>query len=47
MKSSLDNPELSVVIVRGACSVQVPRRTEPRTIDVERCNQCGVCLMLG
>ena len=47
VKSSLDNPELSVIIVRGACSVHVPRRSEPRTIDTEKCNQCGICLLVG
>ena len=47
LRSSLNNPELSVIIVRGACSVRVPIRSEPRAIDVERCNLCGICLMLG
>ncbi len=47
VKSSLDNPELSVVIVRGACPVRVPKRANPRTIDTERCNQCRTCLLLG
>ena len=47
VRSALDNPELSVIIVRGACAVQVPRRTEPRAIDSEKCNQCGVCLLIG
>ena len=47
VRSSLDNPELSVIIVRGACSVRVPKRGEPRAIDMERCNLCGICLLLG
>jgi indolepyruvate ferredoxin oxidoreductase alpha subunit len=47
VRSSLDNPELSVIIVRGACSVRVPKRGEPRAIDAERCNLCGTCLLLG
>ncbi|MFQ6122320.1 MAG: indolepyruvate ferredoxin oxidoreductase subunit alpha [Dehalococcoidales bacterium] len=47
VRSSLDNPELSVIIVRGACSVRVPTRPEPRVIDTERCNLCGICLLLG
>ena len=47
VRSSLDNPELSVIIVRGACSVHVPRRSEPRTIDTEKCNQCSICLLVG
>ena len=47
VRTSLDNPELSVIIVRGACSVRIPKRGEPRAIDIERCNLCGVCLMLG
>ena len=47
VKSSLDNPELSVIIVRGACVVHKPKRANPRAIDAEQCNQCGICLMLG
>ncbi|MBA7705392.1 hypothetical protein ES703_114220 [subsurface metagenome] len=47
VRSSLDNPELSVIIVRGACSVRVPVRSEPRSINAEQCNRCGICLRLG
>jgi len=47
VRSSLDSPELSVIIVRGACSVRVPTRSEPRVIDTEKCDLCGVCLLLG
>ena len=47
VRSSLDNPELSVIIVRGACSVRVPISSEPRAIDTEKCNQCDICLLLG
>ena len=47
VKSSLDNPELSVIIVRGACSVRVPVGSEPRAVDAQRCNLCGICLLLG
>jgi len=47
VRNSLDSPELSVIIVRGACSVRLGRRTEPRVIDTEKCNGCGICLMLG
>jgi len=47
VRSALDNPELSVIIVRGACAVHVPRRTEPRAVNSEKCNQCGVCLLIG
>jgi indolepyruvate ferredoxin oxidoreductase alpha subunit len=47
VRSSLGSPELSVIIVRGACAVRVPKRGEPRAIDMERCNLCGTCLLLG
>jgi len=47
VRSSLDSPELSVIIVRGACSMRVPKRSEPRAIDAEKCNMCGICLRLG
>jgi len=46
VRSCLDNPELSVIIVRGVCSVRVPR-SEPRAIDTEKCNSCNICLLVG
>ncbi len=47
VRSALDSPELSVIIVRGDCAVRVPKRGEPRAIDMEKCNLCGTCLLLG
>jgi indolepyruvate ferredoxin oxidoreductase alpha subunit len=47
LRSSLASPELSVVIVRGACSVRVPRTFEPMVIDAENCNRCEICLLIG
>ena len=47
VRSALESPALSVIIVRGACAVHLPKRTNPRAIDSEKCNQCGICLLLG
>ncbi len=47
VRNSLDNPEISVVIVRGTCSVQVRQRANPRVINMRKCNRCDVCLRLG
>ena len=47
VKSSLDSPELSVIIVRGACSVRLPERSKPRAIVADKCNQCDACLLIG
>ncbi len=47
VRSSLNSPELSVIIVRGACQVHVSTRSEPRAVDAEKCNLCGTCLLLG
>jgi len=47
IRGALDSPELSVIIVRGACAVRVPKRGEPRAIDTDTCNLCGTCLLLG
>ena len=47
LRDSIDKDELSVIIVRGACAVQVKKRQNPRKIDVEKCTQCGTCLKLG
>ncbi|MBN1375198.1 MAG: indolepyruvate ferredoxin oxidoreductase subunit alpha [Dehalococcoidia bacterium] len=47
IRSALDNPALSVVIVRGKCAVANKKHKNPRQVDVEKCNDCGVCLMIG
>ena len=47
VRNAIDSPTLSVIIVRGACSVHVPRRSDPRAIDTEKCNRCGICLLIG
>ena len=47
VRSALEKPELSVIIVRGACAVRLPKRGEPRAIDTDTCNLCGACLLLG
>jgi indolepyruvate ferredoxin oxidoreductase alpha subunit len=47
VRDSLDRPEVSVIIVRGSCAMQVRKRANPRKVDTEKCNQCGVCLRLG
>ena len=47
VRDSLERPEVSVIIVRGSCAMQVRKRENPRKVDTEKCNQCGVCLRLG
>jgi indolepyruvate ferredoxin oxidoreductase alpha subunit len=46
-RDSINSPELSVIIVRGACSVRLQTRSEPMAIDVEECDGCGTCLKIG
>ena len=47
IRGALESPGLSVIIVRGDCAVRVPKRGVPRAIDMEKCNLCGTCLLLG
>jgi indolepyruvate ferredoxin oxidoreductase alpha subunit len=47
VKDSLDRPEVSVIIVRGACAMQVRKRANPRKVNIELCSQCDTCLKLG
>jgi indolepyruvate ferredoxin oxidoreductase alpha subunit len=47
VRDSLDKPELSVIISRGSCAVRTSRGSDPSAIDTERCNQCGICLLVG
>ena len=46
-RDSINSPELSVIIVRGTCSVLLRTRSEPRAIDVEECDGCVTCLKIG
>jgi indolepyruvate ferredoxin oxidoreductase alpha subunit len=47
LRDSLGKPEVSVIIVRGACAVQVKKRANPRKVDKDKCINCGTCLKLG
>ena len=47
VRSSLDSPELSIIIVRGTCSVRLRTRSGPRTVDADKCDDCGICLKIG
>jgi len=47
LRASLDNPELSVIIVRGDCPDLAAARPRPLVIDTEKCDQCNICLRLG
>jgi indolepyruvate ferredoxin oxidoreductase alpha subunit len=46
-RAALDAPELSVVVVRGKCAVISRERRNQRNVDVEKCNDCGVCIKIG
>ena len=47
LRAALDNPELSVIIVRGDCPDPAAPRPRPLVIATEKCDQCNVCLRLG
>ncbi len=47
IRAAIDSPRLSVVIVRGPCAVINKARRNQRQVDTEKCNDCGVCLMIG
>jgi indolepyruvate ferredoxin oxidoreductase, alpha subunit len=47
VKSAIDSPRLSVVIVRGPCAVQSRGYRAACMIDITKCDQCDSCLMLG
>lgn len=47
VRDSLDKPELSVIINRGPCAVRVPRGADARAMEIQSCNQCGICLLIG
>ena len=48
VRSAINSTELSVIIVRGDCPMRVRRtRSEPRAVDAEKCDGCGICLKIG
>jgi len=47
VRSSLESTELSVIIVRGACSVKLRKRSGQRAVDIEKCDDCETCLRIG
>jgi len=47
IRRALNKPELSVIISNGDCSMLTRARSEPRTIEIQKCDQCGVCFMTG
>jgi indolepyruvate ferredoxin oxidoreductase alpha subunit len=47
VKSAINSPELSVVIVRGPCSMLVKQRSHPRAVDNSICDNCDTCLLIG
>ncbi len=47
VKKCIANPVVSVIIVRGPCAVKVKRRSNPRMVDSEKCDNCGTCLAIG
>jgi indolepyruvate ferredoxin oxidoreductase alpha subunit len=47
VRNSIDSPELSVIIVRGTCSVQLRKRSGYRAVDMDKCDGCEVCLRIG
>jgi indolepyruvate ferredoxin oxidoreductase alpha subunit len=47
VKRSLNEPSLSVIVVRGTCVAISPRHGGPFAIDASKCNQCETCLSLG
>lgn len=47
VKSALNSPELTVLVVRGPCAAITSRQGEALAINATKCNQCDVCLTLG
>ncbi len=47
LKKCINNPLVSVIIVRGPCAVRVKSRSNPRMVDKSICDNCGTCLTIG
>lgn len=46
-KDSLSRAEPSVVIAQRACVLLDRKRAKPPAVDLEACNACGLCFLLG
>jgi indolepyruvate ferredoxin oxidoreductase alpha subunit len=46
-KDSLSRPEPSVVIADRPCVLLERKKGKPVTVDMEKCNACGLCFLLG
>ena len=47
VKSAIEAPEVSVVIVRGPCAVTSRRKAPAYAINETDCDECNICLKLG
>ena len=47
LQDSLDRTAGFFILLTRTCAVRVRRRANPRAVNAEKCNQCGLCLRLG
>jgi indolepyruvate ferredoxin oxidoreductase alpha subunit len=47
LKQAIASTELEVVIVRGDCPTLTRKRGKPRRLDIDKCDDCGACLLIG
>ena len=47
VKESVNNPKLSVIIVRGKCSALLQQKPYPLAVKPGECDRCGTCLRIG
>ncbi len=47
LRQAMASSDLEVVIVRGDCPTLTRKRGKPRRLDLEKCDDCGACLLIG
>ncbi|MEL7562293.1 indolepyruvate ferredoxin oxidoreductase subunit alpha [Dehalogenimonas sp. 4OHTPN] len=47
LRRAMASSELEVIIVRGDCPTLTRKRSRPRIINTEKCDNCGACLLIG
>ncbi len=47
LRQAMASAELDVVIVRGDCPTLTRKRGKPRRLAIEKCDDCGACLLIG
>lgn len=47
IRSAIDRPQASVLVIKGDCALRVRGEKRPAVVDLDVCSGCGLCLQIG